>query len=580
MSDPIRKLNAHGIPVVSRDGGASWERDNEAPPAVAAPEPVATPEPEPATTPVGGWDRNMTMAEPEPAEPMEIDTGTTPIVTDNEAAAPTDMGGWEDFARGQSQGATLGHGDEATAALLALGDDTERATRGYAGKPISAYTAIRDEERRLASESMQTPAGMAGKVFGGLTTTAPAMAVNPAGALARYGAQTAVGAGTGAVTAAGESEAETAGGVLSDAGEGGLWGGGVAGVFAAPTAIMQSMAPTAAKAANTWRGAAVGPYASDVKRMEGGAEALAEMGEAINRRGVDVRSSGIKSAPMTAGAYAKRIDEVKAEIWADIEPVLSQTNVDPRARMWIVNRLKTAAKALDSEVGDDARVQAAKLRDIAEMTASKESPQMSLKQVHELKKTLEGNAGFNARGASPSDASTATAYQGAARAPRDLMYEQVERNAPDQSAAFRQNMHDYGQLTTAGELAQGRQSAMVGNQLMSLPTVVAGAGTTGEDSLARMAAMFVANNYGKDITADVLEQAGRVGTGKPIAGAVGGLVGSQAVGVGGDGALDPAAILAEIDANPDAFGPYTGAMRDAALKGDEKAMSMLLMAGQ
>lgn len=425
------------------------------------------------------------------------------------------------FVRGW--GNPTGHADEIQAFVQTMGTD-----RPFEEARRNAEIEEREIERKNPTE------------YGTGRAVAPALAGAlvgvPASAAGRVALGTAEGAAWGGATGHGEAQpGERTEGAI----EGGKQGAKVGGGLAAGLAGFAALANTLGRQANKMRGSATGMYSGQAERLakEEGKEFIGEMGAALERYGADQRGNipGLKSLPMGAAAYAKRLEEVVSGVGKQIAEVLEEATRAgisvPADR--IRNRIIERAVRLEAKTTDSARAQADKLYEIA--SRIDEGPEAyTASELQALKQDWTDEVWKSGDVAKPRGGNVAEAYRAGAGVPREMLDEAISAGmSPEQAAKFKALRKDYGFLRTAQDLAEGREFRETGNQLLSLPTTVMGAGgvATRDPAIAlgSMAAQAATKKYGKDVAADILrtgEKASRLGGRvSPIAG---GIAGGQA----------------------------------------------------
>jgi hypothetical protein len=615
----IRLTNARGVPVVSYDKGETWSRDPDAAPAAPAeaaptqpavetPAVVPTPRPAPvvretapdATGQVRQGIGGATV--PEESFWKKVARGMSDVAEGASGFGSGALEGAGDLGRGYAQGATLGWGDEAQAAMAAP-FDPDRAERGIGGARVSSYDALREQERAIDAESEARSPYLygTGKGAGMATTLAPAAFVAPGGGIA---ADAAMGILTGGAMAGGESEAETASGVLSDVGSGMATGGLAGGAGGAVVRGAGGLAPIFAKAAKPWadklRGYAPGAYSGQAKVIaEGhGRERMAAIGDAIERHGIDVRAGlppVARSAPMGSDVYETQLTEATERIGQSIADSIDEMTTSGVASpsMHLQNRLLNIAKSFESRVGTEFKAQGAKIRSLVDdLRSTRPGKGVTPRELQDLKTDWEtlGKYPQDKIGATP-EGQIAIAYQEAAKVPRKMLEEAFEKNRGLAAAeTYRAAKRDFGLLNDARIMARGRTAAENANQIVSLPTTVlmaggvAGGASHGwPGALAGMAATGLGTaavkKYGKDALADAGRAAQRAGEGvgraSRAAGNVGGVVGAAT-----QSQNEADKVLSVLKSDPRAFGNLSGAVENAAANGDLKRLRYLIAAAR
>lgn len=389
----------------------------------------------------------------------------------------------------------------------------------------SMRTTERDDQ--AAAERQQPIPHGVGRAATSTALTAPLLAMAPATVPARVAMGAVEGGGLGGLTGAASAEpGQRMEGFKSGSKAGLALGAALPGAFATAGKV----APALERFASMERTAAVGPYGAQMARVEAqkGKGYLADIGRTIERRGVDKRGGVMSGAPMSAPAYARRLDEVVPEVGRELDDVLTQASASgvTVSATWMRNRLAQRAKALGAEKTDSARAQAAKLNelaswideDIAKMKKAnpRAAASYSPREVQQLKEQWTGEVWKSANPQVALGGNTAEAYRAAAGVPREMLDEAIERRVSPELAARYQGLRDeYGHLRTAQDFAHGRELRETGNQALSLPTVIAGSGGLASGAgagvpLAAMAATAGVKRYGKDVLADFARGGQRV----------------------------------------------------------------------
>jgi hypothetical protein len=538
------------------------------------------------------------------------------------------------FARGIRN--PFGMSDELAgigAAVASQFDDTRPMTAATSARAGRA-AELEDQARAAEQHPVQYGAGRA------LTTaaiTAPTM-VSPAGIAAAVPRATALGRAAAPLMTAAQP-VTTAGRVAAGAGEGAVLGGAIGAAESEPGQRLEGAAAGSMGGlvlggaipggvagarrlvdplenfASRMRGAAPGAYGSNVTQItkDKGRDYLAEMGRTIERRGIDQRVGvGPLRArlPMGSGAYQQRLDDVLPQVGAEMDSVIMQAEQagSKVPVSWLRNRLLNRAKELEATTGkpESAIAQARKLRDIAESLPDKKidptaQTHYSPRELQALKESWADEAFTQRDFSRPKGGTTAEAYREAARVPRTVLDEQITRKvSPEQAQRFQQAREEYGHLKTARDMATKREGQETGNQLVSLPTMLAagagvgagGASYAGDgdpltSALIAGGTMALTKRYGKDALAS-LARATQKGMQRvsraPVAADVNAaaLAARQSPSMATPALADAPQSLtiddayAQVEQDPDAFGDATDAVLDAIDANDQDALNAAL----
>lgn len=254
-----------------------------------------------------------------------------------------------------AQGVSLGFADELAGALGAIPASLQT------GESIGdAYTGIRDAARANADAYRQRAPGasLAAEVAGGLLTGGVGGGRAVAGASGRelLRQSAGVGAGLGAASGLGYSEADTAGGMAADTVAGGLLGGAAGAAFPALGSKMAQYRQAAMDARSS------APYTRSVARLEGRGIPLST-GQATGSNFLKQVETTLPDVPL-GGKPLQRMQEtqrarVQQELWKMIglddvadDGLLTRENVD-RARDMFSRQYGEALGGKTIDLADD-----------------------------------------------------------------------------------------------------------------------------------------------------------------------------------------------------------------------------------
>jgi hypothetical protein len=395
------------------------------------------------------------------------------------------------------------------AALAALLD------LGRAQEPGDSARAMRDVEladQRNAAEQQPIPHAV-GRAASATAIMAPTLVAGAPTAAGRAALGAAEGGALGAATgAASADDGDRVEGALI----GGTGGAALGGLAPAMVALAGKGAPALERTASELRTAATGPYGAQLGRLakDKGRDYVADVGRTIERRGVDQRGGLFSRAPMGPGGYAKRLDEVLPQVGREMDALLGEAEAVGAdvPTVWLRAQVLRRAKDLESGASgttDSGRAQAAKLREIASRLPDHETtPRLGPRELQALKEAWTGEVWKEANPQLARGGNTAEAFRAAAGVPRELLDEAIARKAsPDLTERFKSLRDEYGHLRTAQDFAEGREFRETGNQLLSLPTTIAGAGGLAGGpgmSLAAATTLGATKHFGKDVAASGL----------------------------------------------------------------------------
>lgn len=354
----------------------------------------------------------------------------------------------ESVARGAAQNATLGFGDEASAALeLGLGKLT-----GNEAYKDATYSKLRDENRADNAQAQKdNPWSYGiGQVLGGLPS-----AIATGGATSTP-AMLATGAGMGAATGLGLSESDNASGMAKDTGIGagfGLAGASLAKLVSkfGPDAIAK-VAPKLAKRlglrAESLAENAVGATASQAEKMQPGTGRFLLDNDIVNA-GSSQRNIADNAARMMGKATGE-IDEVMATLDK------SGRGIDPQK---ILNKIddKIAELVQDPSQASVVRQLNGYKEDIINAWSQGEGGNI-LPSAAE--KTKRGYQSIARKAYGDPDRQLATKATGSIY--RQSVEDAAEELSPDLAAKFNTAKETYGMLSPVEEAAERR--ALVVNQ--------------------------------------------------------------------------------------------------------------------
>lgn len=435
------------------------------------------------------------MTHPTDEELGVVDDDEDLGVLDDQPPAPSAprIGVADSAARGIGQGASLGFSDEAGGfgAWLAskVHGETPRAAGRGAQAPLSdasSYDAGRDAERAANAEASEAhPAAYGvGEVAGGIL---PAVAMGGASAPAgfakflqaggRLGRAALTGAAQGgaygAAAGAGHSEAQDASGVLRDTARGATTGaiaGGVLPVAAAGASrAAQSVAGGARNLANRARVGATGAYGRDVKRLaqDKGQGAIQRFGETIEREGIH----GKGALPKSWGTYAENaravVDDAGQQIGQLSQQAAQKVSIDVKP---LVDDMLEQAVKLEGVRTPEARALVDDLVTRAEML---DRGPMGYDEALELRRFLDDIA-WKEEGAR-NTAAAERARETAGKV-RKAMMSAVEKESPALKKAITEQNERFEVASWAKHMSEKRLAQESGNQVVSLPAMIAGAG--------------------------------------------------------------------------------------------------------
>jgi hypothetical protein len=606
MSEPIRKTNARGIPVVSYDDGQTWDRDEErAQVATQEKQPVQT---VPAATP------SPVVTVPAPIQPTvtqpAVSRETEPSFWSKAHQALTgDRGALEVLepeVKGVALGSTMGYAPKAAPILGAIAEGMEAIApvdepglpaRGYARGSLGAETEAAERsayQQATEQHPVRTGIGYAAGSAPIFAAAAPYAAPVAGASRAANFAKAATGMGTiGAAQAAhtgDPAEIATSAGISAVAGP----AAEAAGARAKDAA--KWAAEVVGESADMWRASSVGAYGAQLKKLaqEKGPEYVRELGKAIERLGINRRDGGVLPSwvPQTAGSMESRASEVMGDLGKQIGSIVDEATAQGGGapRSWVVNRLRAMAQKYEGPRGTAAvpseGSKAAALRDAADRVAAGGKARMSNRELFDLKKKFESEAGFEGL-KTPTEAATSQAYREAASVPREINLETIGRQVgPQARAALEELNKEFGYAKTAQLLSEGRYFQELGNQMVSLPGAghgAAGASIGGVPGMAAgIAGWEVAKRFGRDVAADLLRAmegaATRAGSAAEGAGRAASRTAQTAAGYESNRGpnAEAARILEILDNDPRAFGSASDAVREAAESGDTRRMNFLI----
>jgi hypothetical protein len=338
----------------------------------------------------------------DPALLAQLDSAPSGRVTDAALLAKLEgpaVEKTESAARGALQGLTFGWGDEGAAAIAATMPFLEPAAAG-AGKSWSErYQQARDyyRNKNRAAKEENPKTFLAGEIGGGLAplvmTAGGAAAPKTVGLGAKLAQGMKTGATIGATYGAGASEADTPGGMVSDAALGGALGG-----------LMGGAVPVAGAGITL----ASGPVRRWLERraVESGRKALSGIGtplaarkeipaEVVNQA---LDTGAIKPFGTVTGA-AGRLEAQAESLGAEYGDILQRLEAagvkGPNAILLAKDLAAEAEKAAQTSLGS---ARPKMLAEAAEELASKANPtpfadkRLGLMQAEEIKRGLQGEA--------------------------------------------------------------------------------------------------------------------------------------------------------------------------------------------
>jgi hypothetical protein len=260
-------------------------------------------------------------------------------------------------ARGFAQGGTFGFADEVGGAFGAADELARRAFGGggvYGDKPLRQALVERYLLERNANRQELAQARAARPVVTGAAELAGALAIPLPGAGAvRSAAQAgkwglasvragAIGAGAGALSGLGTSEADTAGGMTQDAARGAVIGFGVG-------AGATRAAPVLGRWADGWaaKGVGVRPGISNALRKMGITSEAQE--RQLGRQALD---EGLLPFPFTKGAVAEAAEDLGDRAGQEIGGIIDSAELSGRGLDYA--KLQQAAKDGAAQVGQSA----------------------------------------------------------------------------------------------------------------------------------------------------------------------------------------------------------------------------------
>jgi hypothetical protein len=475
-------------------------------------------------------------------------------------------------------------------------DDPEVPTRSYPEGSLRAATTASDRSAYGQAESQSPIATGVGKAIG---TTPYYLAAAPYAAAVK-GASFAANAAraSGVLGGVGALEKMHTGDPLEiakGAGFNAALGAGSHYVGGKVSQLADAAEGALEKGADMWRAASAGAYGAQLKNLiqERGPEYVRELGKAIERLHIDQR--GAESMlprwfPQGAESIMGRAGTVRREIGSKIGSIIDEATAAGGGthRVYVSRSLRQAAKQLEGPNGiaivPSDQGKAAALRDAAARVEANGEKFMSNRELFDLKKAFESEAGFSGL-KTPGETATARGYEAAADVPRKLNLQTIRRQQGEEvGSRLEAAKEDFGFAKTAEDLAQGRYYKELGNQIVSLPSAghgVSGAAIGGPvGAAAGIAASQGLKHYGRDVGASAMR------SGQELAGEVSraALTGREvlplAAGVAGATTTPPEAqrALVKLQADPRAFGDLSNAVRQAAQEGDVRRMNYLISA--
>jgi len=465
------------------------------------------------------------------------------------AQPPTPIGPLESAGLGASQGATLGFGEEASAALEAdtaqptwqrvlrtlTGDPLPAVAEGIkrlaqlsAGRPLGeemggegaeaarrgltpqrVYREARDAQReRLRRAEDENPWSYGvGQFAGGLMTT-PLM---PGSAVSTTGRGIATAAGLGALGGLGAGEGEGLPGMLKDTAVGAGVG---AGLGALGAGLGKAVKPVARK---------LREFGTEQARrvLRGGAQMLSVKRPVSAEAVREIVRSGAMPPGITTEGVAARLATLREQAGKDVGKAISrleQANFQPPQAMELASRLKALALKAKREGSSTAAAAFQRAgRNIvrAETAVPGGAPvPFSLRAAEKLKRTLqdEANASFEAVGRK---SIIGKAKERAAREVNKAIEEAVTSQSaldPAGVQAFRETKRRFGNIAQAEQVAAKGAVQAGQRQLLGLrDLLVAGAGGAigGVPGLAAVPAFYLARTRGSSALARGAMGAGR-----------------------------------------------------------------------
>lgn len=377
----------------------------------------------------GEWDV------PDDATPDEIDALARPSAP---ASSPPSTG--EALGRGAIRGLTFGFGDE----LVGLSEAVV-PRKGEEGIPWrERYATARDAARaENAAAKKAHPVAYAGSnVAGGIISTLAApvfRAAQGASLLARAGAGAASGLPIGAALAAGESEADTLGGVASDAAAGAAGGAVVGGALPAVGAAVSRPAKAfgdwlSRKSTDWGRKVLTGGYTPLSVKKPISAEAVEEAYRqgAIKPLGTTERAAAVlgEARESVGDAYGQILAALEAKGVTGPNAILLARDLAAEAKRSSANSLASARPGLFQGAADElaSKVPAAPFT----------SKRLGLTQAENIKRSLQQAAqnDYVREGGQSISAEARMDLAGRMRqAVEDAVQSQATK-APDEAAAF------------------------------------------------------------------------------------------------------------------------------------------------
>jgi len=399
-------------------------------------------------------------------EVYEIETPDAPEPTQTESAL-----------RGAAQGATLGWGEEGAAWLADQLTPAGVNRDERPGTDEAMLEMMRGDNQRAQEANPDTY--MAGEFVGGL---APAVAAGPlAGKAVGAVGKVATGIGEGAVFggAAGSGLAEE--GDRLEAGAKGAATGAAIGaalpaVISGAGVAAGAVAQGAKRVADRARAGATGAYGGQLKRLakDRGPDAVEEFGAAVEKLGIHEGEGALSSMPQSWETYARNAARVKSEAGAKIGE-LSEFADSSGVRVdmgEIAADLMDQAAELRKLPAAEAHAQADELvRRATDFGLESRVSGMPYGDAHKLRRFLDDIAYDAEKQLQSQAAERARNVAGKLRKNMDAAMSEADPALRD---AMAEANSQYSTSIRAQTYADERIAQEAGNQMISLPAVVAG----------------------------------------------------------------------------------------------------------